>query len=118
MTGASSVTLGPNASLAGIKSVTPGTGNTTITDSNSGTLTINAAALGAGNTLTLAGSTAVTVTGLTGNLDATGDTRHAHRDRHGRDAVQVATGTGLTTITDSTSGSTVTVDATSSESKR
>jgi hypothetical protein len=111
LTGASRVTLGPNASLAGIKSVTTGTGNTTIADSNSGTLTINAAALGAGNTLTLAGSTAVTVTGLTGNLDATGDTGTLAVTATGA-AVQVATGTGLTTITDSTSGSTVTVDAT------
>ena len=50
-----------------------GTGTANITDSNTGALTVNAAAL-AGNTLTLADSTADTVTNLTGNLSATGDT--------------------------------------------
>jgi hypothetical protein len=62
LTGASAVTLGANATAAGIKSVIVGTGDSTITDSNAGTLAVNSAAQGASNVLTLAGSTAVTVT--------------------------------------------------------
>ena len=84
LNGASSVTLGSNAAATGIGTITVGNGSTSITDSNSGTLTINATALGAGNTLTLAGSSADTVTGLAGN--SIGDRRqrrpHGNRDRH------------------------------------
>ena len=62
LTGVSYVTLGPDASAAGINTVVTGNGATSITDSNSGALTVNAAALASGGTLTLSGSSAATVT--------------------------------------------------------
>ena len=64
LNGASTVTLGTNAAAAKITTVTAGNSNTSITDSNSGTLTVNATALGTGDTLTLAGATSESVTGI------------------------------------------------------
>ena len=64
LNGASTVTLGTNAAAAKITTVTAGNANTSITDSNSGTLTVNATALGTGDTLTLAGATSESVTGI------------------------------------------------------
>jgi hypothetical protein len=112
LTGASSVTLGPNASAGGLGTVVTGNGATNVTDSNSGTLTINAAALGAGNVLTLAGSTADTVTNLTGNLAVGSDTGALTVTATGTAAQTVATGSANTSIADSAAGGGVTVDAT------
>jgi hypothetical protein len=109
--GASSVTLGTNASAAGIKTVVTGNGATSITDSNSGTLTVNATALGAGNTLTLAGTTTMTVTGLTGNLNATGDSGALTVSANGTTPQTVATGSGAMSIANSATGGSVTVNA-------
>jgi hypothetical protein len=111
LTGASSVTLGPNASAAGIKTVTVGNGNTNITDTNSGALAITATALPAGSTLTLAGTSTDTVTGLVGNLSATGDSGALTVTATGTGAQNIATGSGNISIADSAAGS-VTVDAT------
>ena len=112
LTGASTVTLGTNASLAGISTVNVGNGTTSITDSNAATLTVNAAALGAGNLLSLAGSTANTVTNLTGNLAATGKTGALTVTATGGTALNIATGSAATSITDSALGGSVMVDAT------
>jgi Ca2+-binding RTX toxin-like protein len=109
--GASSITLGTNASAAGIKTVVTGNGATSITDSNSGTLTVNATALGAGNTLTLAGTTTMTVTGLTGNLNATGDSGALTVSANGTTPQTVATGSGAMSIANSATGGSVTVNA-------
>jgi hypothetical protein len=54
--------LGPKAATAGIANVTTGSGATSISDSNTGTLGVNAAALAANSTLTLTGSAAAAVT--------------------------------------------------------
>jgi hypothetical protein len=112
LTGASSVTLGSNASAAGITTVTPGAGATSITDTNSTPLTINATGLGAGNLLTLAGSTAVTVTNLTGNLSAASDTGALTVTATAAAAQAIATGSGATLINDSNTAGSVVVDAT------
>ena len=112
LNGASVVTLGGNASKAGIGTVVTGNGATSITDTNSGTLTVNAAALGAGNMLTLAGPTAMTVTGLTGNLNAAGDSGALTVTATGAAAQTIATGSGPMSIADSAAGGSVTVDAT------
>jgi hypothetical protein len=112
LTGASGVTLGTNASAAGIKTVVVGAGPTSIADSNSGTLAVNAAGLGAGNLLTLTGSTALTVSSLTGNLNATGDTGALSVTATGTAAQNIATGSGAASIADSAAGGSVVVDAT------
>jgi hypothetical protein len=111
LTGASSLSLGPNASAAGIATVVTGNGVTSITDTNSKALTVNAAALPGGTMLTLAGSTPYTVTGLQGNLTATGDSGALTVTATGTTAQTIATGSGNTSITDNAAGS-VTVDAT------
>jgi hypothetical protein len=56
LTGGSTVTLGADAAAAKIANVTTGNGATSIADSNTGTLTVGAAALAAGAVLTLSGS--------------------------------------------------------------
>ena len=110
LTGASSVTLGPNASAAGITTVTIGNSNTSVTDTNSGALAITATALPAGSILTLAGTSTDTVTGLVGNLSATGDSGGLTVTATGTGAQNIATGSGNISIADSAAGS-VTVDA-------
>ena len=69
LTGASRLTLGGNAAAAGIAAVTTGTGATSITDSLTGALTVNAGAMKSGEALTLTGSAAASVT-VGGNLSA------------------------------------------------
>jgi cysteinyl-tRNA synthetase, unknown class len=74
LNGASTVTLGANASDAKITTVIAGNGDASITDSNSGTLTVNAAAMASTATLTLSsgsGTESFNVTGLDGFLTAT-----------------------------------------------
>ncbi|WP_296715188.1 Ig-like domain-containing protein [Rhodoblastus sp.] len=112
LSGASAVTLGTNASNAKISAIGVGNGNTSITDSNPGTLTVNGAALGSGKTLTLTGSGPVTVTGLTGNLDASGDSGALTITATGTTPQTVKTGSGAIAIADSAAGGGVTVDAT------
>jgi uncharacterized repeat protein (TIGR03803 family) len=68
LTGASSVALATNAGNNGLGTVIVGSGNTSIADSNSGKLAVNATALGPSASLTLAGSTADTVTTGSGNI--------------------------------------------------
>jgi hypothetical protein len=112
LSGASAITLGTNASKAKISAITIGNGNTSITNGNPGTLTVNGAALGSGKTLTLTGSGAVTVMGLTGNLDASGDSGALTITATGTTPQTVKTGSGAISIADSAAGGGVTVDAT------
>ncbi len=112
LTGASSITLATNALADGLATVNVGNGSTSVADIDSGTLTVNATALGAGNLLTLAGSTADTVTGLTGNLAASGDSGALSATVTGATAHTVVTGSGAMSIVDTTAGGSVTVDAT------
>ncbi|MGA8933559.1 MAG: Ig-like domain-containing protein, partial [Pseudolabrys sp.] len=73
LTGANVVTLGADAVTAGIVNVITGNGATSIADPNSGTLTtINATALLDNTALSLSGAAGFTVTGLQGDLTATG----------------------------------------------
>jgi len=90
--------------------VVTGSGNTSITDSDRA-LAVNAAALGAGALLTLAGSSADLVTGLTGNLSATSDSGALGVTTGATTALSIATGTGLSLIDASamTSGDTLTL---------
>ncbi len=106
LNGAGSVSLGANASRAGVRTVITGAGATSVADSNSGTLTVNAAALGAGDLLTLTGSTAVTVTNLTGNLDASGDTGAITVTATGSGPHTIVTGGGKEAVTASGGGDT------------
>jgi len=110
LNGVSSVTLGANASAAGVVTMVTGSGNTSITDSDRA-LAVNAAALGAGALLTLAGSSADLVTGLTGNLSATSDSGALGVTTGATTALSIATGTGLSLIDASamTSGDTLTL---------
>jgi hypothetical protein len=112
LTGASSVTLGPNALNDGLGTVIVGNGNTSIADNNSGTLKVNATALGAGHVLTPTGSTAESVTGLTGNLNASGESGALTITATGTSAQSITTGSGNMSIADSTGGGSVVVDAT------
>jgi autotransporter passenger strand-loop-strand repeat protein len=110
LTGASSVTLGANASADGLGTFITGVGATSVIDSNTGTLTVNAAALGTGNMLTLSGPTADTVTNLTGNMSAASETGTLTVTATGTTAQTIATGSGNISIADSTTGSSVTVN--------
>src|SRR5439155_2578793 len=109
--GASSVTLGAAAAASKIAAVTPGNGTTSITDSNSGTLNVNASALGAGSSLTLAGSESFAVTGLQRNLTATNVTGALNVTTAATSALSIATGGGADTINASamTKGQTLTL---------
>jgi hypothetical protein len=111
LTGASSVTLGTSAAAAGIANVTTGNAATSITDSNTGTLNVNAGALAAGTLLTLSGSEKFTVTGLQGNLAATNETGTLNVTTAAASALSIATGGGADTITASamTQGATLTL---------
>jgi hypothetical protein len=114
MAGASSASLGADAASAGIGTVITGSGATAIADIGGTALTVNAAALANNTTLTLSGSTAETVTGLIGDISATGltgkltVTAAQNNVDHG---VAIALGSAATSITDSFSTDTVTVDA-------
>ena len=108
---ASSVSLAANALAAGIATINIGAGNTSVIDVNTGKLTLNAAGLGAGATLTLADLTTDTVTNLTGNLSATGDSAVLTVTVTGGTALNIATGSAAASITDNASGGSVTLDA-------
>ena len=97
----------------GTISITTGSNTTSITDSAADdTVSVNAAQLANNKLLTLSGSAAFSVTGLRGNIDAstlagtltviTGDSG----------TISIITGSAATSITDSFSGNTVTVNAT------
>ena len=112
LTGASSVSLAANASAAGIATINVGAGDTSVSDVNTGKLTLNAAGLGPGHTLTLADSTTDTVTNLTGNLSATGDSAALTVTATGGTALAIATGSASASITDNVvAGGGLTVDA-------
>ena len=72
LSGASAVTLGADAATAGIVNVITGNGATSITNSNGVALNVNATALADNTGLNLSGSAGFTVTGLQGDLSATG----------------------------------------------
>ena len=98
LTGASSVTLGANAARAGIATVITGNGTTSIADSNSGTLTVNAASLLSSASLSLSGSESYTVTGLQSNLAASNVTGSLNVTTGAVPALSIATGSGANTI--------------------
>ena len=114
LTGASTITLGADA--AGIVNVITGTGATSITDSNGVTLSVDAAALADNVTLTLAGSAAETVTGLQGDLAATGVSGALNVTTVAvASGLSIATGSGSNTITATalTAGQTLTLTGSS-----
>jgi hypothetical protein len=89
------------------QSVTTGAGATTINDTSTGTLTVNAAKLlPAGGILTLSGAGTATVTNLTANLDATGDSGTITVTASGTGQT-VTTGSGNISIADSKGALTV-----------
>jgi len=112
LTGASSVSLGANALADGLGTINVGAGNTNIADSNSGSLIVNAASLAAGETLTVTGSTSLTIKNLAGNLNAAGDTGALTVTATGTSLQSIATGSAAISVADSTAGGGVTVDAT------
>ena len=93
------------------QTVTTGSGNISIADDSTGVLTVNAAALAAGNTLTLTGAGAATVTGLKGNLVASGESGALNVTTSATPTLSIATGTGSTSIKAGamTSGETLTL---------
>ena len=114
LTGASTVMLGADA--AGIVNVVTGAGTTSITDSNGVTLNVNATALADNVTLTLAGSAAETVTGLRGDLTATGVSGALNVTTVAvASGLSIATGSGSNTITATalTAGQTLTLTGSS-----
>ncbi len=111
LTGASSVALGPKATVAGIAAVVTGAGATTVADSNPGALTINAAALGLGNLLTVTGSTAMTVTNLTGGLNAAKASGALTVTAASASAQAISLGSGAAVVTDSVKGGSLVIDA-------
>ncbi len=114
LTGASSVTFGTNAVSAGINTLITGSGATSITDSAGTSLAVNAVALANNTALTLSGSAAEVVTGLKGDISASGltgtlaVTAAQNTTDHN---ITIATGSAATSITDSFSTDTVTVNA-------
>jgi Ca2+-binding RTX toxin-like protein len=98
--------------------ITTGTNTTTITGTAGATLdtvTVHAAALGNNKLLTLQGGDNFVVDGLFGNLDAstaTGTLTVTTVDNAVDDAITIKTGANAATVTGSTAGDTVTVDAT------
>ena len=116
LTGASTVTLGADAASAGIVNIVTGTGTTAITDFNSVALSVDATALADDATLTLAGSTAQTVTGLRGDLAASGVSGALNVTAVAvASGLSIATGSGANTITASalTAGQTLTLTGSS-----
>jgi hypothetical protein len=112
LTGASGVTLGSNAAAAGIMTVVTGAGATTVADSNGVALTLNAAALADNVALTLSGTTNITVTGLQGDLSASGVTGALNVTTVAvASGLSIATGTGSNIINASalTAGQTLTL---------
>ena len=116
LTGANTITLGADAAAAGIVNVITGIGTTSITDSNGVTLNVNATALADNVALTLAGSAAETVTGLQGDLTATGVSGALNVTTVAvASGLSIATGSGSNTITATalTAGQTLTLTGSS-----
>jgi len=115
LSGASSVALGSNAAAAGISAVTllaGAAGPTSIADSNAGTLAVNAAGLGAGDTLQVSGSTAEAIANLAGNLNASAAGGTLSVAAVGATQQTIATGSGAITVTDNAAGGSLAIDAT------
>lgn len=110
LTGASTVTLGINANTAGIVNVTTGTGVTNLTSTDIATLNINAAALAQNTLLTLAGDTTKIITGLVGDLQASGLTAVITGDA-ADNGISVTTGSAATSITASGAGDVISTNA-------
>ena len=116
LTGANTITLGADAAAAGIVNVITGTGVTSITDSNGVTLNVDATALADNVALTLAGSAAESVTGLQGDLTATGVSGALNVTTVAvASGLSIATGSGSNTITATalTAGQTLTLTGSS-----
>ncbi len=98
---------------SGATNVTVKTGTENTTVSGGSSVTVEAAELTDNNTLTLTGAAAATVTGLIGDVDASGSsgTLDITTSATTANAVTVTTGTGDTTIDAAASGDTVTVAA-------
>ena len=116
LTGASAVTFGADAVTAGIVNVLAGSGATSITDSNSGVLNVNATALADNTALSLSGAAGFTVTGLQGDLTATGVSGALNVTTVAvASGLSIATGSGSNTITATalTTGQTLTLTGSS-----
>ena len=116
LSGASTAILGADAAAAGIATVITGTEATSITTSNGVPLSVNATALADNLTLTLAGSAAETVTGLRGDLAATGVSGALNVTTVAvASGLSIATGSGSNTITATalTTGQTLTLTGSS-----
>ena len=114
--GANTITLGADAAAAGIMNVITGVGATSITDFNGAPLNVNATALADNVALTLAGSAAETVTGLQGDLTATGVGGALNVTTVAvASGLSIATGSGSNTITATalTAGQTLTLTGSS-----
>ena len=94
LTGANSVALGAEATAAGIQDVVTGAGATSIVDTSTRKLTVNAAALPAGGMLTLAGGARFGVAGLQGNLNATSVSGDVFVTTAAAGGLSIATGGG------------------------
>ncbi|QVL54205.1 MAG: hypothetical protein KFB97_07965 [Cyanobium sp. M30B3] len=96
--------------------VTTGSGNTTINASGTNDIvTVNADAMADNTTLDINGSAVFTVTNLEADTDAAGSTgtvNLAYVDVSDN-AASITTGSGATTVSGTTSGDTLTIDATS-----
>jgi hypothetical protein len=117
LTGASTLTAGTEASQAGIATVITGSGNTTVNTSLNGyDLSIDAASLGDGASLTLTGSASsndFTVDNLVGSVLASG-TSGSLTVTSGNapdNAIGITTGSGNATINASGSGDSVSLNA-------
>ena len=100
LTGANSVTFGADAATAGIVNVVTGNGATSITNSNSVPLNVNATSLADNTGLNLSGSAGFTVTGLQGDLTATGVSGALNVTTVAvASGLSIATGSGSNTIT-------------------
>ncbi len=111
LTGASTVTLGINANTAGIVNVVTGTGATNLTSTDIAILNVNAAALAQNTLLTLAGTTAKVVTGLVGDLQASGLTGVTTGDAIDN-GISITTGSAATSITANGASDVISTDAT------
>jgi hypothetical protein len=115
LTGTLTVTTGDNTNDNTI-SITTGTANTTITASGSGdTITVNADAMADNTTLDINGSSTFTVSNLEANTDAAGTSGTvslAYTDV-ADNAATITTGTGATTLSGTTAGDTLTINAAS-----
>ena len=100
LTGASAVTLGADAVTAGILSIVTGNGTTSIADSNGVALGVDATALADNMLLSLSGAAGFTVTGLQGDLSATGVSGALNVTTVAvASGLSIATGSGSNTIT-------------------